>query len=287
MNILRAKATGPTQGEKMKSDSSTDAALRLASSNATRAFSSNAASSSLQPKNIKIIKSATSANQDIAVKAATSKLAIFGNQIRDFLINSVKYEWSAVFVSCVSAIPSNLLSCVLVIWGADWLRAHNAFESEAMYISAVSILTGVVGYSTYLLMYYAGMLFKERADLFINGEFSWTRLGHKGRVIWYDFMIHLPADFFALPLLSAGQGGLYIAGVSQFWSIFWAQAIADASAAVKEPFFWHGAKQLAARATSHTQISNDDLLSSETALTAAMNFDQVTGQNIKPAVGDL
>jgi hypothetical protein len=94
-------------------------------------------------------------------------------------------------------------------------------------------------------MYYAGMLFKERRELYENGRLSWRQVKRMGRVIWYDFIIHLPADFFALPMLSFGQGGLYLAGVSQFWSIFWAQAIADASAAVKEPFFWHGAKKLA------------------------------------------
>ena len=55
---------------------------------------------------------------------------------------------------------------------------------------------------------------------------------------------------------------MYMAGVSQFWSIFWAQAIADALSAVKEPFFWHGAKKLAdfteRRAANDDRVDEDD-----------------------------
>jgi hypothetical protein len=143
-----------------------------------------------------------------------------------------------------------------VIWGAEWLKVHQIFESQTAYITAVSILTGFVGYATYLLGYYGGMLIKERADLLEDGVFSWARFRKKCRVIWYDFVIHLPSDFYSLPLLSAGQGGMYMAGVSQFWSIFWAQAIADALSAVKEPFFWHGAKKLAD--FTERRVANDD-----------------------------
>ncbi len=178
-----------------------------------------------------------------------------------FLKGALKQEWGAAVVSFTSAIPSNLLSCAIVIWGADWLEDHKVFESETAYITAVSILTGFVGYATYLIGYYGGMLIKERADLLDEGVFSWNRFRRKCRVIWYDFVIHLPSDFYSLPLLSAGQGGMYVAGVSQFWSIFWAQAIADALSAVKEPFFWYGAKQLAdftERAANDDQVDSPD-----------------------------
>lgn len=176
-----------------------------------------------------------------------------------FLTNALRHEWGAAVVSFVSAIPSNVLSCFIVIWGASWLKEQQVFESEAAYVSAVSILTGFVGYATYLIGYYGGMLIKEKADLFEKGVFSWQRFRRKCRVIWYDFFIHLPSDFYSLPLLSVGQGGMYVAGVSQFWSIFWAQAIADAFSAVKEPFFWHGAKKLAELTERH--VSNEDQFS--------------------------
>lgn len=184
-----------------------------------------------------------------------------------FLKRAVFDEWGAAVVSFVSAIPSNLLSCVIVVWGAGWLRENQIFESDAAYISAVSILTGIVGYTTYLAGYYGGMLIKERRDLWENGAFSWKMFQKKCRVIWYDFVIHLPSDFYSLPLLSASQGGMYVAGVSQFWSIFWAQAVADAFSAVKEPFFWHGAKKLAD--FTERQVSNDDQV--ESANQSAVN----------------
>ena len=174
-----------------------------------------------------------------------SALSAGASVVVSFLQNALRNEWGAAVVSFTSAIPSNLLSCVIVVWGAEWLKKNQVFESEAAYISAVSILTGFIGYATYLLGYYGGMLLKERADLRENGVFSWSKFKRKWRVIWYDFVIHLPSDVYSLPLLSASQGGMYVAGVSQFWSIFWAQAIADAFSAVKEPFFWHGAKKLA------------------------------------------
>lgn len=173
-----------------------------------------------------------------------STITTGANVVLGFLKSALQNEWGAAVVSFTSAIPSNVLSCLIVVWGAEWLKINRVFESEAAYISAVSLLTGFVGYATYLLGYYGGMILKERADLFEEGVFSWTKFRRKWRVIWYDFVIHLPSDFYSLPLLSAGQGGMYVAGVSQFWSIFWAQAIADAISAVKEPFFWHGAKKL-------------------------------------------
>lgn len=162
-----------------------------------------------------------------------------------FCKSAFKQDWGAIVVSCLAALPSNLLTCVLVVWGAEWLASKPLFSSQAAYVSAVSLLTGFVGYATYLLMYYVGMVYKERSDLWIDGRLSPYQMRLKLRVIVCDFVMHLPSDFFVLPLMGAGQGGLYVLGLSQFWSIFWAQAIADMAYAVKEPLFWHGAKKVA------------------------------------------
>jgi hypothetical protein len=186
--------------------------------------------------------------------------------ILQFIRGALQQEWSAAVVSFLSAIPSNLLSCVIVVWGADLLSEYKVFSSEAAYISAVSVLTGFVGYATYLLGYYGGMLIKERADLREDGKFSWRFFRRKCRVVWYDFLIHLPSDFYSLPLLSVTQGGMYVAGLPQFWSIFWAQAIADAISAVKEPFFWHGAKKIVE--FTERQAANQDRIDRQDELAA-------------------
>lgn len=62
----------------------------------------------------------------------------------------------------------------------------------------------------------------------------------------YDFLAHLPSDFWVMPVMGAATGGFFVAGVSQFWSIMLAQTLADIAYAIKEPFFWHGAKKLVA-----------------------------------------
>lgn len=199
----------------------------------------------------------TSANDDGAEIQKQPSARVYGTvtrlarKIALFCKSAFQQDWGAIVVSCLAALPSNLLTCVLVLWGAEWLASKQLFSSEAAYISAVSCLTGFVGYATYLLMYYGGMLYKERNDLIVNGRFAPHQVKMKLRVIACDFVMHLPSDFFVLPLMGAGQGGLYALGISQFWSIFWAQAIADAAYAVKEPLFWHGAKKVVLSLSAH------------------------------------
>jgi hypothetical protein len=90
------------------------------------------------------------------------------------------------------------------------------------------------------------MLLKERRDWIVAGAVDRTALYAKWRIIKYDFFAHLPTDFWIMPLIGVAQGGLLVSGVSQFWSIFTANLLADISYAAKEPLFWHGAKQLVA-----------------------------------------
>jgi hypothetical protein len=49
-----------------------------------------------------------------------------------------------------------------------------------------------------------------------------------------------------MPMIGAAQGGMLLAGASQVWSIVAAHTLSDIAYAIKEPLFWHGAKQLVA-----------------------------------------
>ena len=129
---------------------------------------------------------------------------------------------------------------------APWIRTFDFAKGEAGFISTISLVSSVVGYTTYLIAYYSGMLWKERSDWIVEGRVSEKELRRKLRVIQYDFVAHLPSDFWVMPLMGAATGGLFVAGLSQFWSILFAHTLADVAYAIKEPFFWHGAKKLVA-----------------------------------------
>lgn len=163
-----------------------------------------------------------------------------------FVTRAVREEWKAMVVSCLAALPSNLATCFLMEILAPLLLSLGWAQSEGERVALIAAVTPFIGYATYLSAYYAGMLFKERRDVFRLGHLSRRRLRVKLRVVWYDFLAHLPSDMFCLPLMGAAQGGLEVAGLSQFAAIFWSQFFADCTYAWKEPLFWHGAKRFVA-----------------------------------------
>lgn len=172
-----------------------------------------------------------------------------------FVRRAIEEDWMAAIVSCLAALPSNLATCWIMEFLAPALLSLGIARSEAQGIAIVAAVTPFVGYATYLLAYYAGMLFRERRDFYRRSCLSRRALRRKLRVVWYDFLAHLPSDSLVIPIMGAAQGGFAVAGLSQFWAIFWAQFLADCAYAWKEPLFWHGAKRLASwregsRATS-------------------------------------
>jgi hypothetical protein len=161
-----------------------------------------------------------------------------------FLRESLRQEWMAIPICIVAGFPSTLVTTALMAIVAPWLRYFDFAKSEAGFISVVSVISSVLGYGTYLIAYYAGMLWKERDEWFANGKVMEGGLRRKLKVIQYDFLAHLPSDIWVMPLIGATTGGFFVAGASQFWSILLAHTIADVAYAIKEPFFWHGAKEL-------------------------------------------
>lgn len=162
----------------------------------------------------------------------------------DFVRRAVSEEWLAALVSCMAALPSNLATCFIMQLLAPILISLSLVEEGAQSIALIAAITPLIGYATYLLAYYAGMLFKERRDFLFHGRVRRSALRRKLTVIWLDFLAHLPSDLFVIPAMGAVQGSFAIAGMQQFWAIFWAQCIADFVYAWKEPFFWHAAKRL-------------------------------------------
>jgi hypothetical protein len=201
---------------------------------------------------------ATPRNDDrIAERRSSPDIIRAGlGSVANFFKESLQKEWMAIPICILAGFPSTLVTTAIIALVSPTLRQLDFAKSEVGFISAVSLLSSVVGYGTYLIAYYAGMLWKERADWIENGAILREGLRRKWKVIQYDFLAHLPSDFWVMPLIGAATGGLVVAGASQFWSIVVANTLADVAYAVKEPFFWHGAKELVAWRERRTTVSD-------------------------------
>lgn len=193
-----------------------------------------------------------SANHD-ELNGSSTSVSRFGHSlgravgaVASFIAAALRQEWLAIPICVLAGIPSTIITVLLMTSLEPWLQSTGWFANEARFIAAFSLLTSLVGYATYIALYYAGMLFKERADWLVNGRIQRQAFATKCRVIKYDFIAHLPSDLWVMPMIGAAQGGMLLAGASQVWSIVMAHTLSDVMYAIKEPLFWHGAKQLAA-----------------------------------------
>jgi hypothetical protein len=192
----------------------------------------------------------------LAGRSAEGRLSPHLRKVGVFLRESLKQEWMAIPICIIAGIPSTLATTAIMALVAPWLRYFDFAKSEAGFISAVSLISSVVGYGTYLIAYYAGMLWKERRDWLLHGKVVRAGLLRKLKVIQYDFLAHLPSDVWVMPLMGAATGGFFAVGATQFWSILLAHTIADVAYAIKEPFFWHGAKELVAWREGRSNLSS-------------------------------
>jgi hypothetical protein len=175
-----------------------------------------------------------------------SSLAAIPRGIVGFFAEAIRKEWMAIPICILAGLPSTLLTTGIIEVLTPGVRTFEFARSEAGFISAISLLSSIIGYGTYLIAYYAGMLWKERRDWIEQGGINRSALRQKLKVVQYDFLAHLPSDFWVMPVMGAATGGFFVAGASQFWSIMLAHTLADIAYAIKEPFFWHGAKELVA-----------------------------------------
>lgn len=164
--------------------------------------------------------------------------------VMGFVTEAIRQEWMAIPICVVAGLPSTLLTTAIMSAVAPVVATFEFARGDTAYISVISALASLVGYGTYLIAYYVGMLWKERRDWIRAGRINRPALRRKLRVCGYDFLAHLPSDFWVMPVMGAATGGLFVAGLTQFWSIVLAHTLADIAYAIKEPFFWHGAKKL-------------------------------------------
>lgn len=205
-------------------------------------------SSSQGPAGRNMVRLSSSHNDDRVERGpssrrSSSQVSALPRGIARFFSDALRQEWMAIPICVVAGLPSTILTTVIVAALVPLVASFDFAQSEAGFISAISLLSSVVGYGTYLVAYYAGMLWKERGDWMENGRVVRRALRRKLKVCQYDFLAHLPSDFWVMPLMGAATGGFFIAGLSQFWSIVLAHTLADVAYAIKEPFFWHGAKK--------------------------------------------
>lgn len=200
---------------------------------------------------VRLIRLSSASNDDqpqsgLNPRSNSGDARALARKVSGFFATAAKDEWMAVPICVLAGLPSTLATVGIMAVVAPALSVFEFARDEAGLIASISLLASVVGYITYLVAYYAGMLWKERRDWILEGRASPKELRRKLRICWYDFLAHLPYDLWVMPLIGAAIGGLFVAGLSQTWSILVANTVADIVYAIKEPFFWHGAKRLVA-----------------------------------------
>ncbi len=166
--------------------------------------------------------------------------------VSDFFREALRQEWMAVPICVIAGIPSTIVTIGIMALLGSLMKSVGLGDDQVAYVAYFSILSSVVGYITYLFFYYIGMLWKERSDFILRGKLNTFELYRKLRVVKYDFITHLPYDFWVMPLMSTATAGFFAFGASEWVSVLVVNTLADIAYAIKEPFFWSGAKKLAA-----------------------------------------
>jgi hypothetical protein len=191
------------------------------------------------------------------------------NTIGSFVKGAVMEEWVAAPIALAGSAASTLVTALCVARCAPIFEQMFNSTSSWGYVFATSTTAVVLGYASYCLFYYGGMLLKERADLRDeSGTWNRERLDEKLKVFMWDFFLHLYSDLYWVGGMFSVQGGLYASGSTDlFWSIILSQGVSDIYYSLREPFYWRAAKNAAAtmaerRSTIGTDVANSDVVSS-------------------------
>ena len=186
-----------------------------------------------------------------------------------FIKGAVLEEWKAAPIAFVGSATSTLTTALCVAGVAPAFERLFGSIYSSGYIAATSTTAIVLGYASYCLFYYGGMLIKERADLLDEaGKLSKELLKRKWEVLKWDFLLHLPSDGYWAVCMFGVQGGLYATGATDlFWSIVAAQGLSDVYYSLREPFYWRAAKKYAEWRMRRAQTANEPANSDTAQLT--------------------
>jgi hypothetical protein len=191
------------------------------------------------------------------------------NAIGSFVKGAVVEDWMAAPIALAGSAASTLVTALCVARCAPIFEQMFNSTSSWGYVFATSTTAVVLGYASYCLFYYGGMVLKERAELLDeSGTWSRERVQEKLKVFMWDFLLHLPSDIYWVGGMFSVQGGLYASGSTDlFWSIILSQGVSDIYYSLREPFYWRAAKNAAAklaerRSTIGTDVANSDVVSS-------------------------
>lgn len=186
--------------------------------------------------------------------------------LSSFIKGAVLEDWMAAPIAFVGSMTATFATALCVAGIAPALERLFGSTYSPAYIAATSATAVVLGYASYCLFYWGGMLIKERGDLLDeSGKFSKDLLKKKWEIFKWDFLLHLPSDAYWAVGMFGVQSGLYATGATDlFWSIIAAQGLSDVYYSLREPFYWRAAKKSAEwrmrRAqTAHEAANRDNL----------------------------
>jgi hypothetical protein len=188
------------------------------------------------------------------------------SSLSSFIKGAVLEDWMAAPIAFVGSMTATFATALCVAGIAPAFERLFGSTYSPAYIASTSTTAIVLGYASYCLFYWGGMLIKERSDLFDeSGKFSKALLQKKWEVLKWDFLWHLPSDGYWVLGMFGVQGSLYATGATDlFWSIIAAQGLSDVYYSLREPFYWRAAKKSAEwrmrRAQTAHEAANRDIL---------------------------
>jgi hypothetical protein len=196
-------------------------------------------------------------------RAARRTFSVIGS----FMRGAVVEDWMAAPIAFVGSMTATFATALCVARIAPVFEQIFNSTTSPGYVLATSTTAIVLGYASYCLFYWSGMLWKERAELRDeSGALSKERVEEKLKVFMWDFLLHLPSDGYWAVAMFGVQGGLYASGSTDlFWSIMASQGLSDIYYSLREPFYWRAAKNTAAKLAERRSSMAKDVANSDIA----------------------
>jgi hypothetical protein len=196
--------------------------------------------------------------------------ALRATHLTTFLKRTITEDWQAALNSLLASFPTNLFTAFSVLALAALFEKYIGPAGSWGYVAVTSTAAVLIGYASYLLLYYALMGFKERKNPEYTDQDGAFKFKEFFKLVGVDFTLHLPNDAFTMLKTGSLQGGMVgLGGMDLFWSIITSQTIIDVCYCFKESLYWTAAKdakkflqgkQVPANSDLPLQISNSDVI---------------------------